>query len=126
MDDRFWDGVGLVDSGTLDRWDVDSEYVRRAVVEAVMEVEGDCHGEKAVMTIKTNLTGTTMFEASLCPRIEDVTVFENSLGQDDGFHGIFTVEAKLPVRRAIGKLERKITPFRAPVVEGRTGPLNSN
>ena len=69
-----------------------------------MEVRDYCHGEKAVMTIKTNLTGATMFEASLCPRIENVAVFKNSLGQDDGFHGIFTVEAELPVRRAIGKL----------------------
>ena len=73
-----------------------------------MEVKGDSHGEKAIVTIKTNLSGTTMFEPSLCPRVEDVAVFENSLGRDDGFHGIFTVEAKLPVRRAVGKLERKM------------------
>ena len=56
------------------------------------------------MAIKTNLTGRTMFEASLCPRIEKVTVLENSLGRYDGFHGFFFFEAELPVRRAVQKL----------------------
>jgi hypothetical protein len=67
MDYRVWGGVVLVDSKASDRCGVKSVYVRRAIVEAVMEVEGDSHGEKAIVTIKTNLTGTTMFEPSLCP-----------------------------------------------------------
>lgn len=126
MDYRVWGGVVSVDGKASDRCGVNSVYVRRAIVEAVMEVKGDSHGDKAIVTIKTNLSGTTMFEPSLCPRVEDVAVFENSLGRDDGFHGIFTVEAKLPVCRAVGKLERKITPFCTAVVEGRTGPLHSD
>ena len=39
MGDRWWVGVSSVDGGTSDRCDVDSEDVRRAVVEAVMEFE---------------------------------------------------------------------------------------
>ncbi len=92
--------------GMDDRWPadwqfVDCENVRWTIVESFVVIEVQLHGNKAVVAVKLNLSGTTIFEAGLRPRGKDVTRLQNGLRGDNGLDCVLAVKTKLPMSSTI-------------------------
>jgi hypothetical protein len=94
---------------TSDRRAVNCEDVRRAVVEAVSTLKIKLHSDEAVVTVESDLARASVLETCLRPGDEDITGGEDCLRRDDGFYRILAKEAHLPMCRAIGEGQRKIS-----------------
>ncbi len=92
---------GMDDHWPADWQLVDCENICWTIVESSVVIKVQLHGYKAVVTVETNLSGTTIFEAGLHPQGKDVTRLQNGLRGDNGLNRVLAVKTKLPMRSTI-------------------------